>query len=210
MKRQCGLVLAIFVVVWLLAIMGWHWLPWREARIEGVRASTSSLGFLESALWGADSKKTLSIAPRITWTLREIANGVGMTLERFLSLNDLYGFNPDRELTRQDIGQISSLKVEPYSSFDVVLVTWYESGREMANGQPFNPEDETVVAHKWLPFGCRVRLTWLDTGQSIVVVVQDRGPYIGDRHFDLSRGAARKLGMKDAGKAWCRVEVLGP
>ncbi len=76
----------------------------------------------------------------------------------------------------------------------------------MANGKEFDMDDSSVVAHKWLPFGTKVRLT--RKGKSIVVVVQDRGPYVKDRNFDLSRASASELGIKNTGVAECQVEIL--
>jgi len=78
----------------------------------------------------------------------------------------------------------------------------------MANGEIFDMYDPSVCAHKWLPFGTKVRLTRVDTGQSVEVIVKDRGPYIPNRHFDLSYAAAKKLDMVKVGVVLCKVEVL--
>lgn len=89
--------------------------------------------------------------------------------------------------------------------------SWYGPGLEgndMANGRPFNPNDPTVVAHKTLPFGTRLRVHNLDNGRSVDVIVQDRGPFVSGRCVDLSRGAATKLGMINAGTARVRVQYL--
>lgn len=147
--------------------------------------------------------QSLEIKVREGWTLSEIAEGVGMTLEHIMELNGI-----------EDPGLIypgQKLKVEPYSDFNEVLVSWYGlkfHGKTMANGRKFNMNDSTIVAHKWLPFGTQVRLTWVKTGKSIIVVVQDRGPYIKERHFDLSYKAAEDLGMKEEGVAKCKVEII--
>ena len=88
-------------------------------------------------------------------------------------------------------------------------MSWYQDGTQRADGNPFDPDEVTVVAHKWLPFGTKVRLTLLDgSKKSIVVVVRDRGPYVAGRDFDLSRGAAQKLGIIEKGVVRCRVEIL--
>lgn len=68
-------------------------------------------------------------------------------------------------------------------------------GRTMANGKVFNRNDPTVVASRDLPFGTRVEFINPETGQAIVCTVQDRGPVDKHRDFDLSYGAARKLGL---------------
>jgi len=145
----------------------------------------------------------VEIVVRPGWSLTEIAEGVGMDLEALMKLNNL------TSLTVYP-GQI--LKTVPYSDFDEVLVSWYGPGfhgRVMANGKVFNMYDSSICAHRWLPFGTKVKLTRLDIGRSVTVIVQDRGPYITGRHFDLSYAAAKKLGMIEEGVVRCKVEILG-
>ena len=72
--------------------------------------------------------------------------------------------------------------------------SWYQHGRRTANGEAFNPNGMTA-AHRSLPFGTRVRVVNQKTGRSVVVRINDRGPFIGGRVIDLARGAARRLGM---------------
>ena len=74
--------------------------------------------------------------------------------------------------------------------------SWYgsESGNRTANGEHFNPNGITA-AHRKLPFGTKVKVTHLKTNKSIVVRINDRGPFVGGRIIDLSKGAARMLGM---------------
>jgi rare lipoprotein A len=64
------------------------------------------------------------------------------------------------------------------------------------------------AAHKTIPLGSTVRVTHLGNGRSIVVPINDRGPFVGERIIDLSYGAARHLGMVKEGIAKVRVEVL--
>jgi rare lipoprotein A len=72
--------------------------------------------------------------------------------------------------------------------------SWYHHGRRTANGEAFNPNGMTA-AHRTLPFGTRVRVVNEKTGRSVVVRINDRGPFIGGRIIDLARGAAQQLGM---------------
>ena len=65
-----------------------------------------------------------------------------------------------------------------------------------------------TCAHRTAPFGARLKVTDLDSGQSVVVTVTDRGPFKRGRVVDLSLAAARKLGMVDRGLARVRVEAL--
>ncbi len=88
--------------------------------------------------------------------------------------------------------------------------SWYGpgfNGNLSANGEIFN-ENDLTAAHKELPFGTLVRVTNLDNGRSVVVRINDRGPYAGDRILDLSAGAARVLGMIDSGVAPIQLDVL--
>lgn len=90
------------------------------------------------------------------------------------------------------------------------MASWYGPGFEgnrTANGEIFNSQDITA-AHLELPFGTHVRVTNLNNGRSLVVRINDRGPYVGNRIIDLSAGAARELGMIHSGTAPVVVEVL--
>ncbi|PLZ90936.1 hypothetical protein CI593_07990 [Fischerella thermalis CCMEE 5194] len=82
------------------------------------------------------------------------------------------------------------------------------SGNKTATGERFNPHGMTA-AHRSLPFGTRVRVTNTRNGRSVIVRINDRGPYIRGRVIDLSLGAARVLGMIGSGIAPVRIEVLG-
>jgi rare lipoprotein A len=77
-----------------------------------------------------------------------------------------------------------------------------------ATGERFDPTAMTA-AHRTLPFGTRVRVTRLDTGNSVVVRINDRGPFKPGRVIDLSERAAENLGMTGIGVTPVRLEVLG-
>jgi rare lipoprotein A len=81
------------------------------------------------------------------------------------------------------------------------------SGNRTATGERFNPEGMTA-AHRSLPFGTRVRVTNTRNGRSVVVRINDRGPFIRGRVIDLSYGAARAIGMIGKGIAPVKIEVL--
>lgn len=88
--------------------------------------------------------------------------------------------------------------------------SWYGPkfhGRKTASGEVYDM-DGISAAHRELPFGTRLRVTHLDNGRSVEVVVNDRGPFVDDRILDLSRGAARQLGMVAAGVADVEIEIL--
>jgi rare lipoprotein A len=81
-------------------------------------------------------------------------------------------------------------------------------GRRTASGVRFDMHGLTA-AHRTLPFGTRVRVTHLGNGRTVDVRINDRGPYIGGRIIDLSRGAAGAIGMHHQGVARVKVTVLG-
>ncbi len=80
-------------------------------------------------------------------------------------------------------------------------------GRRTANGERFNMNAMTA-AHKRLPFGTRVRVTNQRNGKSVVVRINDRGPFVRGRTIDLSRAAARKIGIIQSGHGRVKLEVV--
>ena len=85
--------------------------------------------------------------------------------------------------------------------------SYYKSGHRTANGERFDPHGYTA-AHRTLPFGTRVLVTNLKTGQSVIVRVNDRGPFIKSRIIDVSYGAAKVLGMTGSGVATVKIVPL--
>ena len=81
------------------------------------------------------------------------------------------------------------------------------AGRRTASGERFDPNGLTA-AHRDLPFGSRIRVTNLDNGRTVVVRVNDRGPYSDGRIVDVSWAAARELGMLRSGVARVHLELL--
>ncbi len=114
-------------------------------------------------------------------------------------------------------GRLSMPKLPKQISIGSVLVSlkgiasWYGydgSGSETAAGERYNPEGMTA-AHRSLPLGTKVRVTNTRNGRSVVVRINDRGPYVRGRIIDLSAAAARILGMMGSGVAPVRIDVLG-
>jgi rare lipoprotein A len=100
------------------------------------------------------------------------------------------------------------------SAFDTVapnetgVASWYGDdwqGRITASGQPFD-DRKLTAAHRTLPLNTRVRVINLKTGQSVEVTITDRGPYTDGRVIDLSKAAAKKLGMVKDGLMPVRIE----
>ena len=80
-------------------------------------------------------------------------------------------------------------------------------GHKTASGQVYN-KHRLSAAHKTLPLGTQIRVTDTRTGRSIVVRVNDRGPFVKGRILDLSKAAARELGIVDRGVARVALKVL--
>ena len=89
--------------------------------------------------------------------------------------------------------------------------SWYGNpfhGRLTASGERYNM-NELTAAHRSLPFGSKVRVTNRNNNQSVVVRINDRGPFAGKRLIDLSRAAASALKMMSSGVAPVKLELLG-
>lgn len=89
--------------------------------------------------------------------------------------------------------------------------SWYGPGfhgRQTANGEQFN-QNALTAAHPSLPFGTKVKVTNVNNGLSVVVRINDRGPFVRGRIIDLSAGAARIIDLVRSGVAPVRLEILG-
>ncbi|MFP4136692.1 MAG: septal ring lytic transglycosylase RlpA family protein [Candidatus Acetothermia bacterium] len=89
------------------------------------------------------------------------------------------------------------------------VASWYGpnfAGQPTANGEIFDP-GEMTAAHKSLPFNTKVKVVHLATGRSVLVRVNDRGPFIKDRIIDLSRKAAEELGIIGSGTAEVGLKI---
>lgn len=90
--------------------------------------------------------------------------------------------------------------------------SWYGKkfhGRETSSGEIYNMHDMTA-AHKTLPLPTYVRVENIENGKSVIVKVNDRGPFVGDRIIDLSYAAAEKLGVTSPGTAQVEISALHP
>ena len=109
---------------------------------------------------------------------------------------------------------VKGVRYTPFSSVseftEVGEASWYGPGfhgRKTANGERYNQNDLTA-AHKELPINSVVRVTHEGTGKSVVVRINDRGPFHGDRVIDMSYAAAKAIGMVQQGKANVKIELL--
>ena len=112
--------------------------------------------------------------------------------------------------------ELGGIQYEPMKSANGYseqgVASWYGTkfhGKQTANGEVYDLYKMTA-AHKTLPLPSYVKVTNLENGLSIVVRVNDRGPFIGDRLIDLSYVAAKKLGFSDVGLANVAIEGINP
>lgn len=123
--------------------------------------------------------------------------GNGKPFERGPTVSGKYTFKKSkttRDVTIRDIPVIGDI----VRGFEQGLASFYWQPQAVACGGRFNPEAMTA-AHKTLPCGTKVRVTNKRNGRSVVVTINDRGPYVAGRIIDLSRAAARTIDMTGAG-----------
>jgi rare lipoprotein A len=107
------------------------------------------------------------------------------------------------------VGLVTILYVtRPYD--EVGIASWYGPGfhgKQTANGEVYDMYGISA-AHKSLPFGTVVKVVDLETGKSVVVRINDRGPFVEGRIIDLSKGAAEKLGTVEKGIVKVGLRIL--
>ncbi len=124
-------------------------------------------------------------------------------------------FTQEKNLSHHKVGKPYQIKgkwyhpKEDYNYKEVGMASWYGGkfhGRKTANGERFD-KNKISAAHRTLPMPSMVRVTNLENGKSMLIRVNDRGPFIKDRIIDLSEKAAGLLGMKKKGVARVQVEL---
>ncbi len=159
--------------------------------------------------WEADGDR----AGWTTYTVQPGDNLWSLAVKRFkVDLNRLVEANGIRDPQLIHPGQVIRVPAprDLPEEMDVVA-SWYGRayhGRPMANGEFYNMYGDTI-AHRDLPFGTRVELSNLETGERARAVVRDRGPFVEGRDVDLSYGLARSLSMVEKGVGTLRMKVLG-
>ncbi|WP_374375507.1 septal ring lytic transglycosylase RlpA family protein [Dongia sp.] len=109
--------------------------------------------------------------------------------------------------------QVNNVWYYPRADYDydeTGIASWYGPGfhaNQTANGEIYD-ENDLTAAHKTLPMPSLVRVTNLENGRSLVVRINDRGPFVNNRIIDLSRRSAQLLGIEQKGTAKVRVQVL--
>jgi len=117
---------------------------------------------------------------------------------------------PSRSGYDRDIGDYPS-EAEPREKgyTETGMISYYAAkfdGKKTASGEKFK-KDGFSAAHRTLPFGTQIKVTNMQNGKSVVVKVNDRGPYSASRILDVSPAAARKLGLMGSGTAKATITV---
>ncbi len=117
--------------------------------------------------------------------------------------------NNDQDSNLSVLDRLSSVASDTVRKFKQTgIASWYGhqfNGRKTATGERFDMNAMTA-AHRSLPLSCFIRVTNKDNGKSVIVKVNDRGPYSGNRILDLSYAAAEKLGMVNKGMGNVTIE----
>jgi peptidoglycan lytic transglycosylase len=116
-----------------------------------------------------------------------------------------------RKVAAADVTPPAPVRVaEAHGKTQSGMASYYgtESGSQTSSGEHFNPNAMTA-AHRTLPFGTKVLVTNKRNGRSVIVRINDRGPFVYGRIIDLSTAAADVIGMRGAGVASVTLEVLG-
>jgi rare lipoprotein A len=139
----------------------------------------------------------------------EVKDGRGNRITGYNDGDAYFRFGTVTGVRKRTPLQMSNLQVEPTGRELQGEISWYGPGfygKKTANGETFTG-NEMTAAHKTLPFGTLVRVTW--KGRSIVVRINDRGPFIPGRVLDLSRAAAQALGMSGVANG-AKIEIVRP
>ena len=187
------------------------------ARAELVASQSMTTPFdvpsLASAALSRDSQtrtaNTLaSAAPSVLATQ---ASTETMTASNFVKTTDNDAANNTQSSNTSVLDRLSSVASDTVRKFKQTgIASWYGhqfNGRKTANGERFDMNALTA-AHRSLPLSCFIRDTNKDNGKSVVVKVNDRGPYSGNRILDLSYGAAEQLGIVNKGMGNVTIERI--
>ena len=112
-----------------------------------------------------------------------------------------------RTIAATVLGAVSVAMLNMDASAETGRASWYALTSRTASGEWCDPSAMTA-AHPSLPFGTRVKVENLDNGRSVIVRINDRGPFVSGRIIDLTRAAADRLGFLRRGIADVRLTVL--
>ena len=123
---------------------------------------------------------------------------------------------PQRQLGGMSPYRVNGKTYVPLSDWlgfeETGLASWYgaaHDGKPTASGEAFDADGARTAAHKTLPFNVCAEVENLHNGKTVLVRINDRGPFTPGRVIDLSRAAAKKIGLTDAGVTKVHVEAVG-
>jgi rare lipoprotein A len=150
-----------------------------------------------------------SLALTSTTTLSSPSNTDSNSVSNTLKSSDTDSANSDQDSNVSVLDRLTSVASDTVRKFKQTgIASWYGhqfNGHKTANGDRFDMNAMTA-AHRTLPLSCFIRVTNKDNGKSVIVKVNDRGPYAGNRILDLSYAAAEKLGIANKGMGNVTIE----
>ena len=152
--------------------------------------------------WSADFRNVVRLLAVVLATA-----ALGACAQSVSNKSALYATGRPTSLAAVYIHRHNLLARHKIATKNYGLASFYEEDTETANGEKFDPQAMTA-AHRSLPFGTKLRVTNVATGNSVTVRVNDRGPFVQGRVVDLSRSAAETLGIVEQGVAQVRLEVV--
>jgi rare lipoprotein A (peptidoglycan hydrolase) len=128
----------------------------------------------------------------------------------FIMITAAYPYLEDINRDKTNLTFNTKQSIQNYDKTVIGKASWYGTqfhGRLTANGEIYNMHTLTA-AHKSLPFDTLVKVTNLDSGESVIVRINDRGPYVQGRNIDLSYEAAKHIGLVGTGVGNVKMEIL--
>ena len=177
--------------------------------------SMTNLGYFANIVQAQPINKAIKTQEKIS----ALKNRDSQSLNLHLILSRITADTIDLEVLEEpDILELSEIEqMIPLNNQPLIArsfsgeASWYGPGfhgRLTANGERYN-QNAMTAAHRSLRFGTRVKVTNLNNGRSVILRINDRGPYVKGRVIDVSAAAARSLGMIKTGVAPVRVTILG-
>ncbi len=198
---------AAFIAAFLLALTGAHFAGWF------IPAALSPAHTLQTAALSVPAARIAAPAarPALAAASAPVRNVAAKTAVARPAAKAAPAA-PDRSLRAETpaVETTAERTTAPGAFYAEGMASYYGSelaGRRTASGERFNP-NELTAAHRTLPLGTRIRVTNPANGQSVVVRVNDRGPFHGNRILDLSHGAARAIGIALRGTGRVVIDVL--
>jgi rare lipoprotein A len=168
---------------------------------------------LASSALNRDSKTVTANSLAITAASNTLASQTTNTdlVSNITKANNNDSVSDDQDSNLSVLDRLSSVASDTVRKFKQTgIASWYGhqfNGRKTANGERFDMNAMTA-AHRSLPLSCFIRVTNKDNGKSVVVKVNDRGPYEGNRILDLSYAAAEQLGIVNKGMGNVTIERI--